>query len=54
MGIHLAEFFGFFEAIRTTIRSILALQIEVPASLARSISIALNFTPLAFVATKSD
>jgi hypothetical protein len=49
MVVHLSEFFGFFEAICTAVRGVLAFEIEVSTSLTGCISIALYLPPLTFV-----
>jgi hypothetical protein len=49
MVVHLSEFFGFLEAICTTVRCILAFEIEISTSLAGCISIALYLPPLTFI-----
>lgn len=53
LSVHLFEFFGLLETIRTAIRRILAFKIEVSASLARSISITFDLSTLAFVAVRA-
>lgn len=50
MGIHLAELFGLFEAVRTAIRRILALEIEVPTPLTGSVSVTFDLSSFAFIA----
>jgi hypothetical protein len=52
MGVHSAKLLGVLEAIRTTIWGILAVEIEVSASLAGSVSIALDLPPFTFVADR--
>lgn len=49
MRIHLAELLGLLEPVRTAVRRILAIEIEVSTSLAGCISIALDLPPLALI-----
>jgi hypothetical protein len=50
LRIHLVELFGIFEAIRATVRGILALEFEVATSLAWRIAITFDLSPLALIA----